>query len=820
MGLPQPEVALTNICSTIYNNTLYTYSAEAFQSLSIEEGAQWSKLSMGESVTGGVCVQATPKNNDTPAALYIVGGTSNTSTTYPGLQRYLFDTAKWETITPLTSVTQNRLYHNAVYLNTSASILVYAGSQDGEEYPSSQTFTINTTEPHDVIAYESKGAPPAVQPLLMPWSESKAVMLGGGDDNDKVFIFSPSSSWEDSNTTLAEPLKAIDAVKGIIINGDDGSKNLYTLDMTTSPNTVNRTVLVDGNGNPVPTAAALLSRSINNEVLDGSLTPRNVLNQTDWPKYNDTLAPDSTRSSYALAKDQSGMVVVAGGNTADVLCIFRARQNAWVNASATFNGKSVSQQGLGTSFTTSTSTSSSTTPTASSSFTAAATSTQDDSESRAATMRILGIVLGTIGGIALFLALLLLLLRWKRNRRAHQEAGHQRRASGIPDATEKETMELDRGIAFRGHGQNESQGSFSSMAILMGNVRGTKNMGTGGMVSRKKGSNGSDSSSAFNKRYKTAISKPILQETQSTALGSPYTDEKNAAAVLVAPTPLKPPFAAQGHNQPPSAHQNAGPVGQRRGSNAAAKRGSTRRSSGWNRYWSGGNSLSILGFGGGSKRNTYGDNEDASDRSSNYSDQPPANGRDVTGRETMGTVDTNITQVSALPAPLKLADPPHRMSLNRVHSASPTVLQAHDAFPQSGQIQHHIPQSGMIDRHNSVSSVSSYDTRDAFSSGVPESIVDEARGWDPVGWGIAQPTGQHNSVAYSESNYGTTVGGPRTTIGTYAQQVQHQRNPSSASRPVPDQYQVYGGSQQQQPRQPHVGPQDMSWLNLEAERRA
>jgi hypothetical protein len=128
MSLPTPEYPLVDACSTLFNNTLYTYTSEAFQSLPLQNGAEWSQLPMGVAVQGGVCVKSTPTNDISAAALYIVGGTSNSSD-YQGLQRFTFANGTWETIKPTVAVTQNRLWHNAVYLNTSDSILVYAGSQ-------------------------------------------------------------------------------------------------------------------------------------------------------------------------------------------------------------------------------------------------------------------------------------------------------------------------------------------------------------------------------------------------------------------------------------------------------------------------------------------------------------------------------------------------------------------------------------------------------------------------------------------------------------------------------------------------------------------
>lgn len=727
MSLPTPEYPLTDACSTLFNNTLYTYTSEAFQSLPMRMGAQWSQLPMGVPVQGGVCVKSTPKNDTTAAALYIVGGTSNSSD-YQGLQRYTFAKGTWETIKPTVAVTQNRLWHNAVYLNTSDSILIYAGSQDGSKYPSSQTFTIQASEPYTVLAYEAI-APPAISPLLMQWSESSAVYLGGGDTNTKVMIFSPSKSWVDSNSTLAAPLYN-SLVKAVVINGDDGSKNLYTFDTSVSPNGLNRTILVDADGNPVQNAEPIIeSRDLDTELDERStqLVERGNLTLADWPVYNDTFAPSSTRTSSTISIGLNGLVVISGGNEEDVLCIFKARDNCWVNATAVLGSKAAAIQGLGTAASTAASSS-----TASSTSKAAA-----DTRAAPFPVKILGAVLGSILGVALILMALLILFRWRKKRRQYVDAGHQRRASGIP--VEKDTMDFaDRGYPqmssarqYLGHEPQSSQGSFSSMAILMGRY-GHKRGGEKG-----NGSVGSDSSSQFNKKYKTAISKPIPQEQPITMRAGPARQEQGVS------------FAAA---------EEAAPTPKLRGSTRGGRRGSTRRSSGWNRYWSGGSAMNILGFG--SKRTTY----EGSDRSSdsNYSDQ---------------RLPSQITQTSAVPMPLKLGERPSE--LNRVMSGSPTIGYQSSKFPLTREM------SGTIERPGSISSVSSFndDRNDAFSSGIPASVHEQSS-WTPFdkpSWG-SRPTPSN----YSESVYATTF----------------QSTAPSFPPPLPPQ------------RQPAQQSSDMSWLNL------
>ena len=342
MPLPNPQYAIEEACSTIYGNTLYSYSSKAFQSLALEEDTAWVSLEGGVSVTGGVSVKSTPKEKADAAALYIVGGSSN-STEYEGLQRFTFATGKWETIRPTVPVTQNRLYHGAVYLNASDSILVYAGNQDGSKALSSQTFTIQASEPYSVLAYESI-APPAISPMLIPWSETEALYIGGSDTNVKAMLFSSPAAWVDSKASLAEPLGK---TTGIVIDGDDGSKMLYTFDMSVSPNQVNRTVLIDGNGSPMESSKPIfVTRDlVSRELVGRSEHGEGNLTAANWPIYNSTLAPSSTRAEYSVARDEDGLVVISGGNQDDVLCMFTAKENCRVNATAKPVSKSTTQQG-------------------------------------------------------------------------------------------------------------------------------------------------------------------------------------------------------------------------------------------------------------------------------------------------------------------------------------------------------------------------------------------------------------------------------------------------------------------------------------------
>jgi len=117
-------------------------------------------------------------------------------------------------------------------------------------------------------------------------------------------------------------------IQAISQNGNDASKSLYTFDMSVKPNSVNRTIIIDGDGNPVQNAAPIVAASVkiskttptrdlmNSEadLAAQDIERRGNLTIANWPMYNDTLAPASVRSNYAIARDQSGMTVITGGN--------------------------------------------------------------------------------------------------------------------------------------------------------------------------------------------------------------------------------------------------------------------------------------------------------------------------------------------------------------------------------------------------------------------------------------------------------------------------------------------------------------------------
>lgn len=743
MGQPKPKVALNNICSAIYNNTLYTYSADAFQSLSLEKGSQWKTLKQGEGVSGAACVSSS-------TAFFVVGGTGG-SADYQGLQRYTYETGTWDSIAPVVPVTLNRTDHGAVYLAGSNSIVVYAGSQLGDTNPSTQTFSISATEPYSVLAYENEGAPPTSKPILLRWSDQQAAMVGGSATNTQVMLFTVGAGWSNSGATLASPLKTgTEQWQAVLVDGDDGSKNLITFDMSVSPNVANRTVLIDEHGAPVTKASAITSRSDEHRRSgqDKVRRQKTALTQENWPTYNSTYASTAIRSNFAAAQSDDGQVVLSGGNEDDVLCIFNAKTNSWVNATALLEDDtqkvlSVSTSSSSSSSTTPTSTIASDTlfatlnPSATPETTAATSasthsSTTSSSSSGLGTNGILGVVLGSIGGALVLLILLYCQIRKRKRTQDFIQAGHARRSSGASERPEKEGMAVatesyprspTNPTFMRSHQPKASTGSFSSMAILMG--KGPKSSMEGGP---RPGSS--------NKQMKTMGGMDQTAPMRPTpALAPDLRDEKGVS------------FAADTAEPRPGLRV---PADQQDG---------LRRSSGWNRYWSGDSAaLNILGYGTGQQTNR---NTVASE-SSHYSN----NGSGIDPRYRM-------TKDSATVPPLNVDD--GRPRFNRVNSGSPTV----STYPAA------------VKQHMSAE-YSDRDSRDSFSgysSGIPASVQD---GWDPTA----------ASKPWS---------GGRATSSMYSNAFPMPPTPSEQRPPMPRH--VPSGISQQ-PQLDRADTSDMSWLNI------
>lgn len=785
MTLPEPEVPLTNACAVIFENTLYTYSANAFQSLELKPGATWKKLDQGEKVTGGVCVGATTGTAAT-SSLFIVGGKGQTEG-YQGIQKYSYTTKKWESLQLPAPVTQDRLLHGAVYLNATDSILVYAGNQDGSTGLSTQTYAIGASAPHYVRSFEAN-VPPAINPILLPWSDSEAVMIGGSTSNTQVMIFKPETGWRDSGATLAAPLaKDTSAIKAALVRGDDGSQNLFTFDMTQSPNLVQRILLTTGPEQPIQNAGPAKKRNVTTQKEERSASERrDVLNVLTWPQYNATLAPTSMRSNYAIAQDANGMVVFVGGNSEEPLGIFNAKDNSWYNATdmlveqqvklAEFTSSTISETSTATSTTSSRTTSTSlttseapttlvtATPTTASSVspisaaTAAVSSSAESSGNstgyKSNTNIILAAVLSSIFGLAIVLFAIYFCIKRKGKQ---QQAGHARSGSGGSEGSYNEKSGYgfppDTKGPFRGHGHQaqDSYGSMSSLAMIGGRTNqqkpGRSSPGHKLSISTTFGRRNSDDSTF--KAFKSTISKPI------------------PVSQSISPEPPQNPFLAPDEKEISFAATSTQPI-PRNPAPVANVDPETRRSSGWNRYWSGGSALNVIGLGNNtnsavvnqvSQRTTV-----VSDVSSHYSEHP----------------QHRMTQDSATVPPLQVYEP--RMSFNRVNSGSPTI--AHHKHDDklyegiSGQIEMHRPVSG-------VSSISGY------SSGIPASVHDT---WDPTEFTKSWGADRAPSSAYSASIYTT----PLAPAGRAPSQLAQQQ----------------GGGVPPRPPQQQVVRDDISWLNL------
>ncbi|KAJ4232377.1 hypothetical protein NW757_013839 [Fusarium falciforme] len=688
MSLPKPPTSLDDSCSVIYENILYSFTPEDFLSLSLEEGAKWKNLEMGEKVSGAVCVGTTP-GDDAEAGLFVVGGTGG-SVGYTGLQKYTYSTGKWTTISPSESITKDRLWHGSTYIKASDAILIYAGSRDGVADPSGETFTIQASEPYSVNSY-GPGSSPGVKPILLNWSDADACLVGGNTRNIAVALFNPTTGWRESGATLAEPLsKDSGSIQALVMPGDDGSKSLYTFDLSQSPNLVRRFVLQDASGAPLSNSVAVTKKKRN-------------LSLDDWPEYNSTLAPTATRRNFAVAQGADGKVVFSGGNFEVPLAIFDATENSWLDTTRVFdagNQKVLSDSTLTSSAFSTTETAGwtkSTKPTSTKARSstlessdisstlaistilstgslsapltiseASASATTDDAVAAAGSSDddsglssnvILGITLGSIlGFLTLFGLLLLLLARRRKARRNGMEASSTRHFGN------GSRQLLSRGQT-RGHNATLSQESYSSMAILLDRTGKQKTS-----LTRKPTNDTTRSSgSSLHKQIKATISKPILQEMPYTALQGYDTMGVAFDRTVAEHRPLAGPMEAQD---------------------------GMRRSSGWNRYWSSGSALQILGFGG-SKRTTAG-----SEQGSRYS-------------EAMHHRSMRATQDSSTIPSLIFGFCPE---INRVNSGSLAVAECSKIPFKDGV-------ASKIERTPSRTSSSGY------SSGIPESI-NEA--WDPT----------------------------------------------------------------------------------------
>lgn len=561
MPAPAPPVPLKDHCSVIYNDTLYTYAPDAFQSLPLADGAEWDRLPLSVSVSGGTCLAAVPNGRDDEAAMYVVGGCANDTTVdYPGLQRYLFAKRQWESIRPSDLVTQNRKHHGATFIKSSSSLLIYAGSQDTvNATPSSQTFMISTKSPYTVTSYSSK-APPLVEPTLTQWNDTHAVMVGGGQGNKDVFTFSEDTGWTSLDLSLEGEVPGDAKTHPAVVEDDKGDKVLYTFDVSTSPNIVKRKILRQDQRPRLSrrTASIRSVRSIREHTSHQPPMKRQRRNpQGDsQPPSGTSLAPNTTRSGSSLAQSPNGLIVISGGNDRDPLMLYDGRTNQWVDTNSVF-GSSITAQSRPDRTSTGTQ-STSQIPTGSSTDAVGTPAPANNQSSTDRALTILGATLGAVFGFALLLVLIMFCVRWRRRKRLHEDAGHQRRASGLPPGEGGRLSFADRGASFMsqaqgylGHGQKASVNSSSSVAILTG--RGHPH-GAVARYNRNSGGNWDDAT---------------------------VTSQNTAGGVEAAKAEAKGTFLTPGPSTPST--------GQEPGTEAPTR----QRSSGWSRYFIGNSATSF-----------------------------------------------------------------------------------------------------------------------------------------------------------------------------------------------------------------------------------
>ncbi|KAF8459007.1 hypothetical protein BGX38DRAFT_310582 [Terfezia claveryi] len=313
--LPHPNKPLGQHCSALVNGTLYTFTKDAFQSLHLEKGGKWEELPLLFGTQGAVCVHA---HQDTPKeALYIIGGTLPNATMVPeneykGIQKYTFKTRKWEVILVADPIAYNMTNHGAVFLKDTKEILLFSGTRWPDEWtPSAMTFLINTAPPYIITAVSAASAPPLLAPIVLPWGNDSALIVGGSATNTNLITYSPRGEWRDLGIQLKEGLPVRES-GATLVNGDDGSRMLLTFDMSTLPVKFSRTKVKEPSGSSGGTKG---------------------LTEANWPTYNGTYAPQKVETNFALSAD-AGMMVYSGG---DSLCIFNTEKNLWEDITSIFS---------------------------------------------------------------------------------------------------------------------------------------------------------------------------------------------------------------------------------------------------------------------------------------------------------------------------------------------------------------------------------------------------------------------------------------------------------------------------------------------------
>ncbi|OAX81284.1 hypothetical protein ACJ72_04376 [Emergomyces africanus] len=419
MSLPKPPVELSGHCSVVHDNVLYIFTRDAFISLPLKLGGEWSQLPMGVHVSEAACTLGGVDGNPNDPGIYVVGGKSD-SPNYSGVQLYSFKANEWRTLElhDNNKDIKNRIHHDAIYLTASSSLLVFAGSQDGNTHASTQTFLIPAAPPHVV---ESFSAPvdPAVDPLLLPWQVDSAFMVGGGPSNTKTYTFSKAEGWRDSGVSLAQPLPEKSKVQCAMLAGADGSRILEVFDVSKSPNSVSRYVILRAGG-----VVAGPGEQIGGSATRPTKRQKRDVILADFPKYDNENAPTTTLNDFSLAQDGNELVVISGRDDDYPVRIFDQSENSWVNTRQLLLGDNKKFISNNDGIPTSASTllpSSSTSIAPTSSSTGAPELVPGTGNKQ--TLTIVGATLGAILGIAALLILILLVIGWRKRRNRYMHRG-------------------------------------------------------------------------------------------------------------------------------------------------------------------------------------------------------------------------------------------------------------------------------------------------------------------------------------------------------------------------------------------------------------
>ncbi|EEQ33422.1 hypothetical protein McanCB56680_002537 [Microsporum canis] len=409
MPSPKPPFELKDHCTLIHQNVLYVYTPAGFMSLALEPKAKWKKLGMGMSVTGASCFKGPTDGDLNNPAFYVVGGTGGPDD-YLGVQSYSFLDKKWKFPSLDGNNMKNRVNHDAVYLESLSSILVFAGSTNGNPSPSTETFVISTNP--NLYHIESRGGPvpPSLKPVLLAWGKDTAILVGGNEDN-KVYQFM-NGAWRTFDYVLESPI--VDPVATPVITNPyiDGNMALQVFDLGASPVTVRTDSLVP--------PGAPHRRSTHSRHHDHGHS--SIWKRSSYPAYNSTLAPTGSRTGASIASDPgyNNRVVISGGNNEEPIVIFNQDVNGWLDIDHFFAVSTMTSSTMTPMSNTMTMTPTITAaPTLTSSPSATETSTSSDRVHGSVppdgrTLTIIGATLGTLLGIGAIIILVLLLLAWRR----------------------------------------------------------------------------------------------------------------------------------------------------------------------------------------------------------------------------------------------------------------------------------------------------------------------------------------------------------------------------------------------------------------------